>query len=263
VARYAKGRGVTTILLTNGLLVGDDSACEIAQTFDQVSISLDGSTAEMHEYFRGEGTFEPTVRAIDALIGKGVDVQVTVTLNRRNQNEIAALGRRFGGRVKYAPLYPAGNALKNRDLEISGGEYYDALRRGAVANAFCHLENIVRAHQECRTIMKCGLGDGTLSISCSGDVYPCQLLHFPEFLVGNVMRQHLEEIYRSPKMRGFQCHTVNDMEGCRDCDLKLLCGGACQARHFYETGSLDKCGGFCEYEKRGIFNGILENHAFA
>jgi len=61
-------------------------------------------------------------------------------------------------------------------------------------------------------------------------------------------------------MERFKHHTVNEIEGCKTCELKYLCGGACQARHFSETGTIDKAGGFCEYEKRGIINGILRNY---
>ncbi len=61
-------------------------------------------------------------------------------------------------------------------------------------------------------------------------------------------------------MEHFKKHTVDEIEGCRTCDFKYLCGGACQARHFSETGTIDKAGEFCEYEKRGIINGILDNY---
>ena len=42
-----------------------------------------------------------------------------------------------------------------------------------------------------------------------------------------------------------------------ECNFKLLCGGACQARHFAETGSIDKAGDFCEYEKNAIVDGLI------
>ena len=42
-----------------------------------------------------------------------------------------------------------------------------------------------------------------------------------------------------------------------DCDLKFLCGGACQARHFSKTGSLDVAGNFCEYEREAIIDGLI------
>ena len=41
------------------------------------------------------------------------------------------------------------------------------------------------------------------------------------------------------------------------CDFRYLCSGSCQARHFAETGSIDKAGEFCEYEKKGIVEGLI------
>ena len=105
--------------------------------------------------------------------------------------------------------------------------------------------------------MKCSLGDGELSISCTGDVYPCQLLHDEKFYLGNIQENTLEEIYKSPKNNNFKTHTVDCIDKCKICDFKYLCGGACQARHFSETGSIDKAGDFCEYEKKGIINGLI------
>ena len=107
------------------------------------------------------------------------------------------------------------------------------------------------------SIMKCSIGDGELSISCTGDVYPCQLLHNENFYLGNIHENSLEEIYNSDKNNRFKTHTVECIDKCRDCDFKYLCGGACQARHFSETGNIDNAGNFCEYEKKGIINGLI------
>ena len=63
-------------------------------------------------------------------------------------------------------------------------------------------------------------------------------------------------------MNKFKIHTTDCIEKCRDCDLKLLCGGACQARHFSETGNIDVAGNFCEYEQNGIIDGLISSAIF-
>ncbi|WP_363317911.1 SPASM domain-containing protein [Sulfurimonas sp.] len=51
-------------------------------------------------------------------------------------------------------------------------------------------------------------------------------------------------------------------EECSVCPIKLLCGGACRARSYLETGSLFKNSEFCSYEKLAYINGIFENSEF-
>ena len=56
-----------------------------------------------------------------------------------------------------------------------------------------------------RGVTKCALADREISISESGDVYPCQLLHAPEFLAGNIHTNNFVEIYfNSPVLRKMQ-----------------------------------------------------------
>ncbi len=88
-------------------------------------------------------------------------------------------------------------------------------------------------------------------------MYPCQLLHFDAFKLGNVKDSSFDAIYNSARADEFKRHTVDAIESCRDCDLKFLCGGSCQARHFSETGSLDEAGDFCEYEREAIVDGLI------
>ena len=87
-------------------------------------------------------------------------------------------------------------------------------------------------------------------------------MHYDIFKVGNVKNSSFDEIYNSAQMNKFKIHTTDCIEKCRDCDLKLLCGGACQARHFSETGNIDVAGNFCEYEQNGIIDGLISSAIF-
>lgn len=260
VARYAKRKGFGTYLLSNGTLINDKNIDTLVQCFDHFKISMDGNNKEIHEYFRGDRTYEPTVAAIKLLKERGADVGVPMVVTRKNRENIRAMQDTWGDMATFQPLFPLGRAKQSKELSVTGIEYYEALVSAGRVNPYSDIEGVIRAHIANRTIFKCAMGDGEMSISCSGDVYPCQLLHSPEFLVGNVKDSALSEIYHSPEMERFKRHTVDEIEGCRTCDLRYLCGGACQARHFSETGTIDRAGDFCEYEKRGIINGILDHY---
>ncbi|MBP5443853.1 MAG: radical SAM protein [Treponema sp.] len=255
-AQYAKELGYSTRLLTNATLIDKSNAEKLASIFDLFKISMDGSTAEIHDYYRGHGSYQKTLHAIELLKSYNANVQIAMTVTRENVNDISEMNRKWGETLTFQPLFPLGRAKDNSNI-LTGEEYYESLCVYERINPFSDIESIINAHMKNHSIMKCSLGDGELSISCTGDVYPCQLLHDEKFYLGNIQENTLEEIYKSPKNNNFKTHTVDCIDKCKICDFKYLCGGACQARHFSETGSIDKAGDFCEYEKKGIINGLI------
>ena len=251
VALYAKELGFSRKLMTNATLINEKNISELIVAFDSFKISVNGSDAAQHDFYRGHGNFNRTLKAIELLDKFSADVKLAMVVTKKNLNDVAPAAARFGGRLTFQPLFPLGNAKTKSDLYLTGEEYFDALKSACVV-PFMELRNLINAHKK---IFKCALGDAEVSISCSGDVYPCQLLHYDDFKLGNLKKSSFEAIYNSARAEKFKRHTVDKIEGCRDCDLKFLCGGSCQARHFSETGSLDVAGDFCEYERKAIIDG--------
>src|SRR6185369_2282291 len=91
----AAERGAHVVVETNGVLVDDDAARQLAaaglgtarvQLVAWGDAAADGIT-------RLSGGFSAAVRAIRALAAAGVTVEVTVPVVRRNLDEVAALPR--------------------------------------------------------------------------------------------------------------------------------------------------------------------------
>ena len=255
VARYAKALGFSRKLMTNATLIDDLNVSALVEAFDSFKISVDGSDAARHDFYRGTGSFARTIKAIELLEKFSADVRVAMVVTKKNVDDVAEAARHWGGRLIFQPLFPFGSAKTKSDLHLTGKEYFDALKSAGVV-PFADLRNLIAARKK---IFKCALGDAEVSISRSGDVYPCQLLHFDAFKLGNVKDSSFDEIYNSARADEFKRHTVDAIEKCRDCDLKFLCGGSCQARHFSETGSLDVAGDFCDYERAAIVDGLIES----
>lgn len=253
VALYAKTLGFTRKLMTNATLIDADNVESLIEVFDSFKVSVDGSEAVSHDFYRGRGSFNRTLKAIELLDSFGADVKLAMVVTRKNLDDVAPAANRFGGRLTFQPLFPLGNAKRDTDLFLTGKEYFDALKSAGVV-PFMDLRNLIGTHKR---IFKCALGDAEVSISCSGDVYPCQLLHHDEFRIGNLKTASFEAIYDAAQADKFKCHTVEKIARCRDCDLKYLCGGSCQARHFSEMGSIDVAGDFCEYEREAIIDGLI------
>lgn len=198
------------------------------------------------------------MKAIDLLLQKNASLQVSMTVTKKNINDIENMARKFGSLLSFAPLFKAGRAKLNKRLAISGKEYYKALSSAKGVNPLSYLcSSLDSAKKE--KIMKCAIGDAEISIADNGDVYPCHLLHIPQFRAGNLKQDSLDSIYRSSDvLKSCRGLTVLEISKCLKCPIRFLCGGACRARAFYEKGRIDVSDDFCEYEKLAFLNGLFD-----
>lgn len=262
-AEEAARAGNDVHLLTNGSLINNDEiARRIAATIKLVKISVDGSTDAIHSISRGKGNFGKVIQAMDYLERHGANVLVASTVTKKNVHDIANMSARFGSRLTLQPLFKAGRGEGMADKALTGEEYYRAMDE---VDGVAPMGNVARVLEGMRNrgVTKCALADREISISESGDVYPCQLLHAPEFLAGNIHTNNLVEIYfNSPVLRKMRSINVGTVDECSKCPIRLICAGGCRARDFYEGGGVESVGECCECEKLAFINGILDYSNF-
>ncbi len=89
---YAVGKGLRTVISTNGTLIAEDKAQEIKRLgVSYVGISLDG-IGPINDKFRGvSGAFERAVKGIRNCQNAGVRVGLRLTLTKRNVQDIEGL----------------------------------------------------------------------------------------------------------------------------------------------------------------------------
>lgn len=92
-------------------------------------------------------------------------------------------------------------------------------------------DRVNRKHQSTARIthlkpprFRCGAGRTVCSIAPNGDVYPCQSLHYPEFIMGNLLTGSIVNLNRELKLI-----SVDDIPVCSRCNVKYICGGGCLA----------------------------------
>lgn len=262
-AEEVRDSGHDVQLLTNGVLITDDSIAQrISQTTKLVKISIDGSTEEVHSLTRGKGNFSQVNKAVDLLIKHNANVQVAMTVTKKNVHQLAEMSNVYGSRLTLQPLFKAGRGKSKSDWSLTGEEYYHAMDR--VEN-IAPMGNVAKVLESLRGrgVKKCALGDREISISETGDVYPCQLLHDSQFLSGNIYNSSLSDIYnQSTVLNQIRSINVDTISKCSTCEIRLICAGGCRARDFYESGDLRTVGEFCEYEKLAFINGLLDYATF-
>ena len=87
--------------------------------------------------------------------------------------------------------------------------------------------------------VRCPAGTTKLSIAADGAVYPCYLFfRYPEFELGNILRDDFQKIWQSPVLNYFRTFTKNK---CPDtaCTLSTACHGGCPAMSYMFFHDLD------------------------
>jgi radical SAM protein with 4Fe4S-binding SPASM domain len=228
-------------MLTNATKITDEVAGQMCQWLDGVTISLDGHEKHMHEFYRGKHTFEPTVQGIKRLVKKRLQlgvrrphvclVPVLTEKNMINLTEIYQFSLEELKADNLAPvIFQAGD---HQQVSINQIPALDSYRQEAsrLSDYLDKLTGGVSAEPEPTAPRNhCGAGHGEISIDPAGSVYPCQSLHYPEFMCGNIRETDIEEIYlQSPVLRRQRGVTVETLAVCSHCDLRYLCNGGCRA----------------------------------
>ena len=73
-------------------------------------------------------------------------------------------------------------------------------------------------------------------IEHNGDVYACDHYVYPEYRLGNVLTDDLQEMMQSPDHLRFGRDKLDALpEYCRKCPVGPFCWGECPKRRFYQT----------------------------
>jgi radical SAM protein with 4Fe4S-binding SPASM domain len=218
-------------VLTNGTLVDEDYAQQLYDAGLRLArVSVDGHTAAVHDALRGRGSFEKAMKGIKNLREVGIHVDAVALMCHSNVCYLEEM-RTFLGDVadSYAitPIYPMGKAVGS-NLLLEPEERLQVRLSGFGSEK-------IRITITPRDACIVGL---PMYIRPDGNIYPCFYLQVPEFTLGNVRETTLEDVYKTDLMQELLNIDISTVEGCKDCDLRYFCGGACRGAAFREAGSL-------------------------
>jgi AdoMet-dependent heme synthase len=248
----------------------------------RLAVSLDGSTASIHDEFRGvDGSYDWTIRMLQTARDLGLTTQVNTTVSRHNLDDFDRLCDLMVGlgitlwSVFF--LVPTGRAkaddvasadefehVFNRMYDLSKTAPFDIKSTAAPQYRRVILQRQVaerRAGERgaAPSPLTAGVGfsladgvgrskgvndgDGFLFISHVGAIYPSGFL---PVAAGNVRRDDLVAVYRdSPLFRALRDRT--QLKGkCGVCEYRDVCGGS-RARAYAVTGDVLESEPFCAH----------------
>jgi len=277
IAGYGTEKGLRMCLATNGVLVDDEKCREMkAAGIKIVSLSLDGSTAEVHDDFRGQqGAFEGALRAAGLFRKHGIEFIVNSSFTKRNQADISRvykLAKSLGATAWYMfMIVPTGRGGEMMQELISKDDYEEILQwhyrmekeeREMLVRPTCapHYYRIVRQKAredgegfERRSLKfstggakGCIAGQVICLIDVDGNVLPCSYFPLP---AGNIFRQPFRDVWENSdlfrELRDFKRYKGR----CGSCEYINVCGG-CRARAYAVSGDYLDEEPFCGYMPR-------------
>lgn len=266
-------------LTTNGVLLNDEIMEFANQEMDNVVLSIDGRK-EVHDFMRpfrkGAGSYELVVPKFQKLAASRNQskyyVRGTFTHHNRDFSKdvlhLAELGfKQISVEPVVAPDTEA-YAIKETDLPKLFDEY-DTLakemiernKNGKDFNFFHFMIDLEGGPCVAKRLSGCGSGTEYLSVTPSGDLYPChQFAGNAEFYMGNVY----DGIKNKALQEEFRNCNVYTKEKCRDCFAKFYCSGGCAANSYHFHADINNAYDIgCQLQKKRIECAIMIKAALA
>ncbi|MEM3670593.1 MAG: TIGR04053 family radical SAM/SPASM domain-containing protein [Thermoprotei archaeon] len=234
-----------------------------------ISVSLDGSTRQLHDEIRGvQGTYDMTLAAVRTALALGLKVQVNSVVMSRNFQDLPHLfhlvkslgvpvwelffiivtGRAYSALNLDAPKFEEAarfaieasrriGAMRVVEAPFTRRLLYSSTgqsRHGAEPEISDVLVKIEGETSREPSLPRRGTldGDGTMFVSRNGDIYPGGLLPVK---LGNVRNTNLVKVYsRNKLLRKIRSRSFTGP--CGTCAYRFVCGGS-RARSYAHSGS--------------------------
>ena len=246
LARYVKGKGLFCGIVSNGSLIAENNIKKF-HVFDIVKISLDSNIEEINDITRGKGTYLKIITALNLLKANEINIAINTVLTNHNKDVIKDLIEFVHNEYKpiehtIANHIPVGRGacnsceIKSEDLEKYMKDVVDSKYRLTVN----HIDSVVPdKHFKNYRKTHCGMAAGEIFVNCEGKVYPCRMTYKDDYYLGNIF-----DIGLRKAIAKFDIYSdrfcIDNLEKCKDCDIKYLCGGGCRMLHYGYSGAIEK-----------------------
>lgn len=248
VARCAESAlGLSAVLLSNGVALGDRLVAALLARDIRVMISLDGLGAA-HDAQRptlgGKPSSALVVRTIDRLLAAGLAPHISVTITSRNTEVADVVRFAIERELTFSLNFFRDNecAATFDDLQYEQQALVDGL-----GGAFAVIEELMPRWSVLGSVLdrgqllaprrrSCGVGDDYVVIDQNGGIAKCHMEIGT--IVGHVRDDDPVSVVRNSPV-GIQNLLVEEKTGCRDCTWRHWCSGGCAAATFRATGRFD------------------------
>lgn len=249
------GIGLESVLLTNGLNLDDTMIRELAVREISLMISVDG-LGKSHDVQRrsttGHGSFSQASKTLSRLKVFGIKPFISITVSRRN---IRGLPEVIAFLLDENLLF---SINLYRDNDLASGYSDLALRKDETIDAlFQSFETILHRDPERSLLLplvdrtrldhlhnkSCGAGECYMAVDPRGGIAGCQMtLNHP---ITDIRAEDPLDVLCNNSERMLNL-SVDQKEGCSQCQWRYWCAGGCPLMTFRTTGRYDTRSPYCE-----------------
>jgi uncharacterized protein len=223
-----------------------------------VMISLDGvgATHDAQRKFKnGRGSFAWTSRTLDRLSAQGIKPFISITITDRNVDGLPEVV----GYVLERGLPFNLNFFRDNECAAPFGDLQ--MQDDRLIDAMFHVFDVIEANLPDHSLLgslidrsqfnqphdkTCGVGESYLVIDHQGHIAKCHMeIEKP---ITDVYANDPLALIRADQI-GIQNVSVEEKEGCRDCEWKYWCAGGCPLLTYRATGRFDVKSPYCRVYK--------------
>lgn len=224
--------GILVDINTNATLFTENKLKRLMDRgVNELTISLDGSSADVYETCRPGASFEKVIQNIAAAAAMGFSVDIVFVPTRKNVHqlkEIIDLSQKLGamsltiaGLVRFQKAGENWDRLKLEESQVL--QLYRDINTGRRESSIPIRTNRVFTPLPPE---RCGVGKTVLAIDASGYVHPCSLYILPFAPFNDLLNHTPGEIVNSPRFKA-ALPSALDLKGCAPCRYRKKCGGGC------------------------------------
>lgn len=241
-------RGFSILITTNGSMI-DDAMIENLKNKKnlKLQISLYGTTSKSYATFSAKpNDIDKIFKTIQYLKQiEGMEVVLNYPLmcqNIKDLDNFKTFCFSHGFDFTISDIYPVGRAFKNiSSITVKGlpnwkDKVIDTSKKKSV--------ELNLSNKPCET--------NRLTILSNGNVTPCPLLRQDFFILGNIYFDSLSNLWDSYRKSQIYNLTIDNIEICKDCEYKYLCGGGCPSVAYNTFGTIYFPFPYCELQQEKI-----------
>ncbi len=247
---YLSTLRLSCAVTTNGYFV-DTPFIDVLESIKfrgSIQVSIHGRYPETHNKIVNHPLgYHRAMEALQQLLSHRIAVTVAVTATTLNYKEIPALLEDMEGRgvtsFNIIFVVPVGRATDS--LVLKPHEEREILEYIQKTKSRCTIFTDYNLSFEWLTSVRknplfqyyCSCGVAHAALDPEGNVFPCSLLKFPEFRLGNCATTHLKKIFTHPETTIMKELYGTSPSECKGCTYEYVCKGGCRAVAYVHEGT--------------------------
>jgi uncharacterized protein len=250
-----RNKTIHFLINTNATLI-DEEAIELFRQYRfRVTVSIDGPS-EIHDanriYRTGKGSYNNVMEKINVLKKNNITTNLRATFSPKIKNLVSIFDFFEKMQFSYAysftitsdyksnsiDTYFEKNQLKEIDKELQAVMDYFVAKIINRETVFCTglYRKIVAIGNKVRRTHACEAGRKSLTVDENGNYYGCQnMIPYKQTAFGDV-NTNINDL----KRRRFMSKGITKISQCKNCSIRNLCLGGCEAERINSNNALEK-----------------------